>query len=217
MLELLAALLPLMLAAAANPAVVTVVLLTLTASERPLARATAFVAGFAIALVAVGIVGLVLIGRARERVSPGGSLAGAVDIALGVGLLVLGAIAFARRGRTGGADRLLERFGPGSFVAVGAVFMVTDASALAAYAPLLREIAVADVTRAERAIALALSDAVIIAPVAAPVVVCVLAPRSADRALAATRRWLDRYGWLTAVLVFGAIGAYLLIRGITRL
>jgi hypothetical protein len=217
MLDLMAALLPLMLAAAANPAVVTVVLLTLTASERPLARATAFVAGFAIALVAVGIVGLVLIGGARERVSPGGSLAGWVDIALGLGLLVLGAIAVARRGRTGGADRLLERLGPGSFVAVGATFMVTDASALAAYAPLLREIAVADVTRAERAVALALSDAVIIAPVAAPVLICMLAPRRADRALAAIRHWLDRYGWLAAVLVFGAIGAYLVLRGITRL
>ena len=95
--------------------------------------------------------------------------------------------------------------------------MVTNASALAAYAPLLREIAVADVSRFNRGVALALSDVVIIAPIVAPVVICLLAPRSSKRILAALRGGLDRHGRAVAIATFAAIGLFLLVRGFARL
>lgn len=95
--------------------------------------------------------------------------------------------------------------------------MATNTSAIAAYVPLLHEISNSGLARGERAIALAVSDLVILAPIAAPILIRALAPNQAARVLAAIRRFLDRYGAAIAALVFAALGAFLVIRGIGRL
>ena len=217
MLELLANILPLMLAAAASPAVVGIVVLLLTAVDRPLARAGAFVIGFGAVLVAIGIAGLVLFSRSRETFGPGGTLFAWVDVAVGAGLLAFAVVTNLRDAQPAAQNRMVERVGPGAFYGIGAIFMITNASALAAYAPLLREIAIADVSRLDRGLALAISDLVIIAPIAAPVLICLLAPQSSERILSGLRRGLDRHGRAIATVVFAVIGAFLLVRGITRL
>jgi hypothetical protein len=216
-LDLLAQILPLTLAAASNPAVVAIVVLSLTSTDRPLVRAGAFVAGFGAILVALGVAGLIFFSRSRGTFGPGGGLFAWVDLVVGVGLLVFAVVTYQRRGQAATQSRLLERVSPGAYFVVGAILMITNASALVAYGPLLREIAVADVSRFERALALALADLVIVLPIAAPVLIYLLAPRSAGRVLAAIRRGLDRYGWIVVMIVFGAIGTFMLIRGITRL
>jgi hypothetical protein len=216
LLELVADLIPLMLAAAANPAVVGIVVFMLTSSDRPLARAGAFVVGFAAVLVAAGIAGLILFSNSRETVGPGGALFAWIDIAVGIGLLGFAVITYSRRDQAANQSRLLERVGPDAYFVVGAIFMITNASALAAYAPLLREIAISDVTRLERGLALAISDLVILLPIAAPIAIRLLAPRSSQRILSALRTRLDRYGSVIAIAVFAAIGIFLLVRGITR-
>ncbi len=217
MADLLEKILPLMLAAASNPAVIGIVVLTLTSADRPLARAGSFVAGFGVVLIAVGIAGYAFFEASHETFGPRGSLFGWLDIVLGAGMLVFAGITWARRDSGSDPSRLLGRVSPAAFFGVGAVFMISDASALVALMPLLREVAVADVTSLERAVALTITWIVVVLPIAAPVLICVLAPRTSDRALAAIRRWLDRYGYLVAMAVFGAIGIYLLARGIHRL
>ena len=92
MLSLLADILPLMLAAASNPAVISIVVLLLTASDRPLPRAIAFVAGFALVLVALGVVGLLLFRSSRETFGTGGALFAWLDIVLGVVMLAGAAV-----------------------------------------------------------------------------------------------------------------------------
>jgi hypothetical protein len=217
MAELLERIAPLMLAAASNPAVIGIVVLTLTSADRPLARAGAFVAGFGVALIAVGIAGFAFFKGSRETFGPGGSLFGWLDIALGTGMVALAGVTWARRDSGSDPSRLIGRVSPLAFFGVGAVFVISDASALVALVPLLRDVAVAEVSSIERGLALALTWVVVILPVAAPVLIYVLAPHSAQRALAAIRRWLDRYGYLVAIAVFAAIGIYLLARGIHRL
>jgi uncharacterized membrane protein YidH (DUF202 family) len=215
--ELLEKTLPLMLAAASNPAVIGIVVLTLTSADRPLARAAAFVAGFGVVLVAVSIAGFAFFKGSRETFGAGGSLFAWLDIAFGAGMLAMAGVTWARRDSASDPTRMLARVSVSAFFGVGAVLMISDASALVALVPLLRDVAVADVTGLERGLALVVTWAVVILPVAAPVLVCVLAPQSSERALAAIRRWLDRYGYLVAVAVFVAIGAYLLARGVHRL
>jgi hypothetical protein len=217
MVDLLERTFPLMLAAASNPAVVGIVILMLTSQDRPLLRAGAFVAGFGAVLVVVGIVGLAFFKGSKGTFGPGGSLFAWLDIALGAGMLAFAVLTWVRRDSATSQTRLLERVGPGAFFVVGGIFMITDASALVALGPLLREIAVADVTAFERALALTLTCAVVIFPIAAPLIIYVAAPRSSQRILAAMRRWLDRYGYLVAIAVFAAIGTYLLVRGIGHL
>jgi hypothetical protein len=206
-----------MLAAASNPAVVGIVVLMLTSADRPLARAGAFVAGFGAVLVAVGVVGLWFFKGARETFGPGGSLYSWLDIALGAGMLAFAVITWVRRDSASGQSRLIERVSPGAFFGVGAIFMITDASALVALGPLLREIAIAPVSAFERALALTLTYAVVILPIALPIVIYLLAPKSSERILAAMRGGLERYGYLLAIAVFLAIGTYLLVRGISHL
>ena len=216
MAELLEKILPLMLAAASNPAVIGIVVLILTSADRPLARASSFVAGFAVVLIAFTLVGLAFFKGARETFGPGGSLFAWLDIALGAGMLALAGVTWARRDSGSDPSRLLGRVSTAAFFGVGAVFMISDASALVALVPLVRDVAVADVSSFERAIALAITWVVVTLPIAVPVLIYVLAPQSAQRALAAIRRWLDRYGYLVAIAVFAAIGTYLLVRGISR-
>jgi hypothetical protein len=217
MLDLLERTFPLMLAAASNPAVVGIVILMLTSEDRPLLRAGAFVAGFGAVLVVVGLVGLWFFKGSRGTFGPGGSLFAWLDIVLGVGMLGFAVLTWVRRDSAASQTRLLERVGPPAFFAVGAIFMITDASALVALGPLLREIAIAPVSSFERGLALALTYVVVILPIALPILIYLLAPRSSQRILAAMRRGLDRYGYVIAIGVFLAIGTYLLVRGITRL
>ncbi len=216
MAELLEKILPLMLAAASNPAVIGIVVLTLTSADRPLTRAASFVAGFAVVLAAVGTAGFAFFKGSRETFGAGGSLFGWLDVALGAGMLALAGVTWARRNSASDPSRLLGRVSPAAFFGVGAVFMITDASAIVALVPLLRDVAVAGVSSFERAVALGITWVVVVLPVAAPVLIYLLAPRSAERVLAAIRRWLDRYGYLVAVAVFVAIGSYLLVRGIAH-
>jgi cadmium resistance protein CadD (predicted permease) len=215
--ELLARLFPLMLAAAANPVVITLVVLLLTAPDRPVTRAGSFLAGFALVLVVGGFLGLAFLHSSRETFGPGGDLYAWID--LGFGALMIGAavLTYMRRGGSDGASRLVERIGPAALVGVGAVMMATNTSAIAAYVPLLHEIANSGLERAERVTALVISDLVILLPIAAPILIRVFAPAQADRALGAIRRFLDRHGPTIAAIVFAALGAFLVMRGITRL
>jgi cadmium resistance protein CadD (predicted permease) len=216
-LELLARLLPLMLAAAANPVVITLVVLVLTARDRPLARAGAFFAGFALVLIVGGILGLTVFHNSKETFGPGGDLYAWIDLGFGALMLGAAALAYVRRGAGDDASRMIERLGPLACAGLGAVMMATNTSAIAAYVPLLHEISNSGLDRADRLIALAISDLVILAPIGAPILIKILAPRQADRALGAIRRFLDRYGSQIAAIVFAALGVFLVLRGIHRL
>lgn len=108
MLELLARLLPLMIAAAANPVVITIVVLVLTAADRPLVRAWSFLAGFALVLVAGGVLGLTVFANNRDAFGPGGTLYAWIDIGFGVLMLGAAALAFVRRGGGDGRSRSSE-------------------------------------------------------------------------------------------------------------
>ncbi len=217
MLELLVRLFPLMLAAAANPLVITLVVLLLTAPESPLARAWSFFGGFAGVLVAGGVLGLTVFANNADTFGPGGNLYAWID--LGFGVLMLGAaiLTFGRRNRDDGATRLIGRVGPAACVGLGAGMMATNTSAIAAYVPLLHEISNSGLARGERALALVISDLVILAPIGLPILIRALAPERATRVLGAIGRFLDRYGATIAALVFAALGAFLVIRGVTRL
>lgn len=217
MADLIARTAPLMLAAASNPAVIGIVVLLLTSTDRPLLRAGAFVAGFGAVLALIGVVGLAFFRHSTVTFGPAGGLFAWVDIAIGAGMLAFAVITWVRRDSAADQTGLLERARPAAFFAVGAVFMITDTSAIVALVPLLRDIAVAGVGAFERAAALTLTWIVVIAPIAAPLGICVVAPHRSRRILDSLRRGIDRYGYLIAIAVFAGIGGYLLVRGIGRL
>jgi hypothetical protein len=204
-------------AAAANPVVITLVVLLLTAPDRPVARASTFLAGFAAVLVGGGVLGLTVFANHGETFGPGGTLYAWVDIGFGVLMLGAAVLTYVRRGGANGATRLIGRIGPLACFGFGAVMMATNTSAIAAYVPLLHEISNSGLARADRAVALAISDLVILAPIGVPIAIRVLAPDRATKLLGAIRGFLDRHGATIAAVVFAALGALLVIRGIGRL
>jgi hypothetical protein len=95
--------------------------------------------------------------------------------------------------------------------------MISSLNTLAVAVSLLHRIATADVSAFERGLTLAICDAAILLPIALPIAICLLAPAASDRVLPAIRRGVDRYGVRVGVVVFAAIGVYLIAEGISHL
>jgi Sap-like sulfolipid-1-addressing protein len=217
MAELLAVLAPLVLAAAISPATIGIVILILATTERPVLRAGAFAVGFAVVLVALSAAGLVLLRGARDSLDAGSPLFAWIDISMGVALLVITAVSLTRQGDVGAAEERVRTVSPAAFLILGMAMMIGNLNTLAVAVPLLHEIAIAEVSSFERGLALALSDLVILLPVVVPIALCAAAPRATERILPPIRRAVDRYGFRVGVVVFTAIGLYLLIKGLIRL
>jgi hypothetical protein len=217
MAELLAELAPLVLAAAISPATIGIVILILATTERPVLRASAFAAGFALVLVPATVIGLILLRGARESLDEGSPLFAWIDISMGAALLVVTAVSLTRQGDVGAAEERVRTVRPAAFLILGMAMMFGNLNSLAVGVPMLHEIAIAEVSSFERGLALALSDLVILLPVVAPIAIVAAAPHAAHRVLPRIRRAVDRYGFRVGVVVFTAIGLYLLVKGLIRL
>lgn len=166
-----------------------------------------------IAASAGGLIALTHIGGGVDTDSPA---LGWVDIGLGVALLVSSAVSLMRQGDLAEQQEKLRRAPVPAFFGLGGVMMLSSLNSLAVSVSLLHRIAVADVSGLERALALAFTDAFILIPVIAPIALLALAPSLGGRVLPRIRAGVDRYGVKVGVVVFVAIGVYLLVEGISR-
>ena len=217
MTDLLVEILPLVLAAAVNPATIGIVVLVLATAERPLLRASAFAAGFGLLLVALSTAGLILVTNVGGGVDDDSSALGWIDVGLGLLLLVSAAVSLTRQGTIADQQERLRGAPVGAYFGLGAVMMLSSLNSLAVAVSLLHRIAVADVSATDRALALAFTDLIILLPVLAPIALVALAPSRAERILPRIRAAVDRYGVKVGVVVFAAIGVYLIADGLSRL
>ncbi len=206
-----------MLAAAVSPATIGIVVLILATADQPLRRATAFAAGFAALLVPLSIAGLLILRQERTSLDPGSPLFAWVDISMGAVLLVVTIVSYFRRGDVSQGQERLRGAPVSAYFAFGMAMMIGNLNTLAVAVDLLHEIAIAEVGAAERFLALAITDAVILAPIAAPIRLCLLAPKTAGRVLPAIRRGVDRFGVQVGIVVFTGIAIYLLVQGISHI
>jgi hypothetical protein len=193
------------------------VILILATTERPVLRGGAFAVGFAVVLVALSVAGLILLRGARTSLDEGSPLFAWIDISMGAALLVVTAISLTRQGDVSAAEERVRTVSPAAFLILGMAMMIGNLNTLAVAVPMLHEIAIAEVSSFERSLALALSDLVILLPVVAPVAIVAAAPRTSGRILPPIRRAVDRYGFRVGIVVFTAIGVYLLVKGLIRL
>ncbi len=217
MIELLAEIAPLVLAAAISPATIGIVVLILATAEQPLRRASAFAAGFALLLLPLSAAGLLAFSGARSSFDAGSPLFAWIDIAMGAVLLVVSAVSLSRTSSIDSAQQRLRGAPIAAYVGFGMVMMLSNLNTLAVAVSMLHEIAVADVSTFQRGLALAIVDAVILLPVLAPIAFVALAPGPAERILPKIRAGVDRYGFKVGVVVFTGIAVYLLIQGISHL
>ena len=211
----ISAVLSLALAAAASP-VPLLVLLVLLLTPRALPHGVAYTAGWAAALLGVGV-GTFAVG------GPGSDLDGvvvsAVQVALGLGLLVLAAWHWTRRPTDQSSVRVprwltaADDFTPLHAGGLGLVLVALNPKVFALTVAAAGTIAAASSDAATRLLALlgyaALGTLGLLVPLGLRLL---LGTRAADR-LAAWRGWLVANGASVSAAGLGAIGLLLLARG----
>lgn len=219
--ELISKVAPLAIVGAISPTVflATVVILS---GRRPLLRVTAFAAGIATTTLLVALTGVFLLGRAvsthHSRTSH------LIDIAVGVVLLILAAVAAARPAKKTSQEAPGDRGQPeGDRVRLvplylgGVALMATNFSSIMPLLVASKDIGEATVPAPEKALVLIAAIAVIMAPVLVPALIVAIFPRQSDTLLGGLRRFLDRWGKWVVVAVFAVLGVYLVVRGVLDL
>jgi threonine/homoserine/homoserine lactone efflux protein len=218
--ELLARLIPLGLAGAVSP-VATVACIALLGSRRPLANASAYVAGVTTVLAGVAAVALAVFGAGSASNAESSDIVNAFELAVGALLVLVGLKqVLGRRDPDAPPPRwfnLLERLGPARAYAFGIAIEATNIKRLALLLAGLSEVSRAEVSTAQSAIAIALFVPLLELGLIAPIAVYAVLPSRSEAILARTRRWLLRHNRRILAVIFTLIGAVLVERGLSGL
>ncbi len=217
-LHLLVVLVPLGLAAAVSPVMLTEQTVLMT-GPRGARTGLAYAAGTATVLVVV--VGAVLLAGRAVALPRTPRLDATLDLAIG-GLLLALAFVVARWPRWHPARQGVRRRSPVSLTpptafAFGLFSMATNVTTLALVVPAAKEIAAGSRPLGDSVVAAATLVALATLPTWAPVALAAAAPDTAHRLLDALQRALHRYGRLVVIGLITAAGSLLVIRGVVRL
>ena len=215
MLHLLFVLVPLGLASSVSPVMLTEQTVLLAAPE---GRRTGvlYAAGTATVLVVL-VCGIVLLGQSLE-LPTAPHLDASLDLLVGGLLLALAlALRLWRPGARPTRSRSRQRMSPPAAYAFGVFSMATNITTLALVVPAAKEIAASGVAVWEGVVGAALLVAVACVPAWAPVALVSVAPETAGSLLDRFERLIQRHGRLMVVVLVGAAGAFLVVRGILRL
>lgn len=212
MLQLLAAIVPLGLAGAVSPMMLSeqTVLLAGPDGRR---RATRYAIGATGLLLGVVAVLVVFGGRISLPREP--HLSASLDIAIGAGLIAA-AIALSRR-RPQAARERPAAAGPGAALGFGVFSMATNVTTLAFAVPAAKEIAAGDAVAIERVVLVAVFTALASTAAWLPVVLAAAAPGPARRGLEAVRALVERRGRSLTIALLAGIGLLLVVRGTVRI
>lgn len=216
MLQLLAFLLPLGLASAVSPMMLSeqVVLLS---TRRGVLAASAYAAGTATvtALLVAAVVGL----GARLQLPTTPHLNATLDLWLGGALLlVVGAMLGWRRSHRGEPEKKRRRnVRPPAAYAFGVFAMATNITTLALLLPASKEIAASSVAEVGKLAAAVLLVVLACLPAWGPVSVVAVAPTTSTEVLGKIQGTIDRHGPTAILVVLAGLSLFLLGRGVYRL
>ncbi|WP_030483508.1 GAP family protein [Nocardioides aequoreus] len=215
MLHLLAVVLPLALAAAVSPVMLTeqAVILAAPGGRR---LAWRYAAGTAVVLSA--LVGVVVTAGQSLSLPQAPRLNASLDLAVGAALLLLALVLWRlQRERPPRAKPPRERMSPSRAFGFGAFSMATNVTSLALVVPAAKEIASSDLATASCVVAAVLLVGVVCLPAWGPVAATALAPAVAERVLTRLHDLIDQHGRTLVVLLVAAAGTFLVVRGVVRL
>jgi threonine/homoserine/homoserine lactone efflux protein len=209
--------------AAISPILVISVVLLLSGTRKPQARALAFAVGNVVALAIVAVVVLALFHSAGHT-GTGSTKAGKlIDLILGVLLAAMGVgklIEFIYRkpsDESGEATPDAEADHPaaqkgGVFgsLALGVALMATNITTIALYLSAMKDVAEAKV---DNGVVVAVTIVIIMVPVAVPLLITVVVPGTSTKLLAAVRTFITRYRDLIMGIFVNGFGVYLALKG----
>lgn len=215
MLHLLFVLVPLGLAAAVSPVMLTEQTVLLAAPEGR--RTGLLYAAGTVTVLTVLVCGIALVGQSLS-LPKAPHLDASLDLLIGGLLLALALALHLRHPRHHAARRRSDhRMKPPEAFAFGVFSMATNATTLALVVPAAKEIAASHVTEWEGIATATLLVTVACLPAWGPVALTSVAPVTACRFLNWLEQLIHRLGHLLVILLIAAAGAFLLLRGLLRL
>jgi hypothetical protein len=224
MTSLLGLLLPLGLGAAISPFPTTICIMLLS-TRKPLMNAFAFLIGYSVVLVAVGVFAFAVFGNGggggSEPSDRSVAVKGTIDAVFGVLFLILALKMWLKATDPNAPPPRwmagVSSISTGEAFLFGLIMMGTNFTSLPLYISGLKEIVTANIGTARSIFALTLFILLVVVELLVPVVAYALAPRRAGVLLGAARQWLEKNNRVITIFVFVVFGILLLVRGITAL
>jgi hypothetical protein len=212
---LLTRIVPIALGAAISPVVLIVNVLLLGSKTRPIARAAWYSIGCAIIIIGFGIAGVTVISGVSTAPR---TVAAVIHLTVGTASLLFAARAVIRGPHPPPKSEDVapehERDKPAwRFVFAGLGAMGINMTTLVLYLSLDAEIVRAQLSTLDDAIALVISDVLILLPAWLPLLLTIFAPRVAHRVFGPLNDFLTRHKWAIEIIVPGGFAVYLLTLG----
>jgi threonine/homoserine/homoserine lactone efflux protein len=211
---ILFSLLPLGIGAAISPWPTTVTIMFLS-TERPLAKALAYLIGYSAVLVAIGIFALTIFGGGDyEGGDRSSAVGGTLDVVFGILFLVLALKLWLKAPDPSAPPprwmSAFESINIGGAFLLGLFMMVTNFSTLPLYIAGLKEIVTANLNPFDNLFALVLFILLIVVELLVPTVVYARSPRRGGELLDGARQWLEKNNRLITICIFVFYGILLL-------
>ena len=220
--NLLASMIPLALAAAISPTMLTAVVLVLSSKDRPRRRALFFLAGAVITLILIGVAALSISGAAVSQKSDGKSpISAGIDIILGLLLLFMGFRNLVRSRESnkdsdkgGKFQKFFQGGGAGSNFFLGVIFTVTDFTSLVFYFVAAKQARDSGLGFIADVAAMTIVGIAIILPILVPLAITIIAPDISGRLTDSLNQWIKKYGKYIGPAIALLFGVYLIDKGL---
>lgn len=211
---------PLALAAAVSPTVLTVTILLLSSTDHPRLKTSAYLLGAAVAVIVIGIIALMISTAAGTKPAHPSAASALIDIALGVLLLAVGVRQFTKKPKPKKPEEAQEKKGQkslGSQVfeegALGVAMIASDYTSLVFYVAAAKQTTDAKLPAVEAIVPMAIVALGILAPIILPLGATLIAPGTSRRFLDAVNGLVKQDGRYIAGIVAFIFGIYLLYKG----
>ena len=190
--------------------VAVMVLISLMLKKNPVRNSSLFLLGFVLVLIAIGIAGLFLLhvgGHGKKTPADG-----YVDIALGV--LCLLAIPLVWKRKRKQEEPAARDIKPARAFTLGGATMLVNFSTIPIYVSGVHVISDARLGLFDDVLAMVILTAVTLITLVVPIIIYIVFPKAAAKALSSVRVWLSKHQKVIGAAILLVFGVYLLIKGI---
>ncbi len=219
--ELLATVIPLAIGAAISPQVLAITVIILGGKKSTKARTAYMVLGM---FVVLAVITTVAAGSMSQVPKEQGStyLVSWLNVGLGALLLYLGIRGFIKKPDPNAPEKTVKErgagnAGPGKYIIIGLIVMITDFSSVVLFIPGIRDVAVASVGLVSKILVGAILYFAVLAPALIPLLATVISPDKAGRTMVAINDWLKRHSQAINTILCFIFGAFLIFKGLAKL
>lgn len=219
--ELLSTVIPLAIGAAISPQVLAVAVIILGGKKSPKAHTAFMLLGM---FVVLAVITVVAAGSMSQVPKEQGTtyLVYWLNVGLGVLLLYLGVRGLMKKPDPNApAKTVKERgggnAGPGKYIIIGCIVMITDFSSIVIFIPAIRDVAAASVSLADKVLVGAVLYFAVTAPALIPLLATMISPKKAGRAMVSINDWLKSHTQAINTALCFIFGVLLIFKGLSKL